>query len=62
MQGLQNARGSIANRERALRLVMRVAKDIDKLAGLPSNQELVALCTQHTTQQCNHSMVFYLSF
>ena len=60
MQDLQNARGSLASRERALRLVMRVAKDIDKRAELPSNKELVALCTQHTTQECNHSLVFYL--
>ena len=52
MQDLVNARGSVANRERALRLVNRVAKLIDTLPRLPSNQEIIQFCTQSTTREC----------
>src|SRR6185437_388149 len=52
MQDLVNARGSLATRERALRLVARVAKLVDTLSHLPSNQEIIDFCTECTTRQC----------
>lgn len=57
MQDVKNAQGTVANRERALRLVTRVAKDIDKLDRLPSDQEIIELCTQHTTRECKCSIL-----
>ena len=53
MQDFQVALGTLKSRERALRLVARVAKDIDKLETVPSNDEIIALCSQHTTAKCN---------
>jgi len=52
MQDLVNARGCVASRDEALCLVARVAKVIDTLDRLPTNKEIVDICSQCTTPEC----------
>src|SRR5690349_13320966 len=46
--------GCIKSRQRALRLINRVAKAIDDREA-KTNEEIVALCTEFTTANCNFS-------
>ena len=43
--------GSVKSRQRALRLIRHVAIAIAELKT-PSNEEIIALCTENTTQNC----------
>ena len=52
VQELQNSRGCLAYRQRALRLVKRVAKLVDSQAELPTKEQIIEFCTQCTTKPC----------
>ena len=46
------ASACIQSRQRAHRLIKRVARDIDRNLVDMSNDEIVDLCTQHTVGPC----------
>ena len=46
------ASGAIKSRERALRLVRRVAAAIDRSDELPTEEEIIQLCSTYTNRQC----------
>jgi len=43
--------GIVKSRQRALRLITRVAKAVAELKT-PTNDEIIALCTENTTRNC----------
>src|SRR6185437_1974586 len=49
--------GCILARERALRLVKRVAKAIDDMKTFPTNEEVIQLCSENTLQDCKHDIL-----
>src|SRR6185436_19445718 len=50
-QDLEITTGSVKSRQRALRLIRHVAIGIAELKT-PTNDEIIALCTEHTTLNC----------
>jgi hypothetical protein len=54
-QDLEITTGSVKSRQRALRLIRHVAIGIAELKT-PTNDEIIALCTEHTTLNC---MLFF---
>src|SRR5690348_9034205 len=53
--------GCILARERALRLVKRVARAIDDKETFPTNEEVIQLCSEHTLQDCKHDILITIS-
>ena len=51
--------GSVKSRQRALRLIRRAAKAVAELKT-PTNDEIIALCTENNTENCNS--LFLLDF
>src|SRR6185437_1752038 len=49
--------GCILARERALRLVKRVAQAIDDMKTFPTNEEVLQLCSEDTLQDCIHDVL-----
>src|SRR6185437_9660579 len=47
----------ILARERALRLVKRVAQAIDDMETFPTNEEVIQLCSENTLQDCIHDVL-----
>ena len=50
-QDLEITEGCVKSRQRALRLIKRVARALAALQT-PTNDEIIALCTENTTQNC----------
>src|SRR5690348_9495604 len=48
--------GCILARERALRLVKRVAQAIDDMKTVPTNEDVIQLCSENTLQDCIHDV------
>ena len=51
-ENLRIVEGCVKSRERALRLVRRVAAAIDDLEELPTDEKVIELSTAHTIHQC----------
>ena len=56
---LEITTGSVKSRQRALRLIRHVAIGIAELKT-PTNDEIIALCTEHTTLNCMFFVFFKL--
>src|SRR6185437_86514 len=52
----------ILARERALRLVKRVAQAIDDMETFPTNEEVIQLCSENALQDCIHILSDVASF
>ena len=61
MQDLKLFSHVVAARERCLRLINRVARDIENFPAFPTHSDIIALCTQHTTANCTSRIAHRVS-